>query len=100
MNTESYSQGASIFSSAGGGAGKLAEEQPNTASASTMSKYGQPSIWLQQPQDCPTNFIGSLHFGSEGPQHWNGCATYGLPLQGSCIPSICHKSVAHGVCST
>ena len=44
MSIESYGQGASIFSVAGGGAGKLAEEQLNAArawdlgaSASTMS---------------------------------------------------------------
>ena len=44
VSIESYSQGASIFSVAGGGAGKLAEEQLNAAqawdlgaSASTMS---------------------------------------------------------------
>ena len=44
VSTESYSQGASIFNAACGGAGKLAEEQLNAArvwdlgaSASTMS---------------------------------------------------------------
>ena len=105
VSIESYGQGASIFSIAGGGAGKLAEEHLNAArawdldtSASIMSVADlQAAASRRPPQDCPTNVSAVLHFGPEGPQHRYGRPTRGLPLQGSRIPSVCHKGVAYGV---
>ena len=108
MSIESYSSGASIFSVAGGGTGKLAEQQLNAARAwdlgaiaSTTSVADLQAAANQElPQDCPTNVTAVIHFGSEGPQHWNVHATRGSPILGSRIPSICHKGVAYEVCSS
>ena len=70
MSIESYGQGASIFSAAGGGAGKLAEEQLNAvrawdlgANASTMSVVDLQAAADQLPQDClvlPTSLLSFI----------------------------------------